>query len=239
METMVTSSELTSVQALRLQNWFSPAFPIGSFSYSHSLEMVIDNGVITELDDLVQWIEDTLEFGSARTDAILFAEAWHSVSDVFDESRFVEVTEIGAAMRNTSELALESTAQGASFISIISSLTIGVKIEAVKATLENSGIRPAIPIVSGATCAAHNLPLEPSLIAYLNSFCAMLIAAATKLIPLGQTDAQRATLSVEKAVLATARRALKLKLEDIGGATAMTDIYSMRHETQYSRMFRS
>ena len=239
MATMATSDGLTDAQSLRLQNWFSPAFPVGSFSYSHGLEAAIDAGAVTSLDQLITWIEDTLAFGSGRNDGIFFAESWRCFTGGFDERLLVEVAELAAAMRNSSELALESTAQGSAFLSTVLAISTEPRLSHISSALSRREITLAISVIAGAVSVAHDLPLQASLIAYLNSFVAMLISAAAKLIPLGQTDVQRATLALEQPVIACAERSIASTLDDIGSATLMTDIYSMRHETQYSRMFRS
>ena len=64
-------------------------------------------------------------------------------------------------------------------------------------------------------------------------------SAASRLVPLGQTDSQRVLVKLEAAVAATANRALNATLDDLGGATFRADLASLRHETQYTRLFRS
>src|ERR1700739_2103082 len=95
---------------LRLQSWLSPAFPTGSYSYSHSLEWAVEAGYIKDRETLVDWLEADLCYGSVRNEAIFFCEAWCSARDN-DFAKLLEIAELAAAFRGTSEFALESSQQ--------------------------------------------------------------------------------------------------------------------------------
>ena len=99
--------------------------------------------------------------------------------------------------------------------------------------------RCALPVAVATACAGHAIPLAPALAAYLHAQAATLISAGVRLIPLGQTDGQRILAALEPVVAATAARALATPLDELGGAAFRADIASMRHETQYTRLFRS
>ena len=75
--------------------------------------------------------------------------------------------------------------------------------------------------------------------AFLQSYIANLVTAGVRLIPIGQTDGQRVLAALEPVVAATAKRALATALNEVGGAAFRADLASMRHETQYTRLFRS
>ena len=87
--------------------------------------------------------------------------------------------------------------------------------------------------------AGHDIPLEDALTAFLHAVAANLVSAGVRLVPLGQTDGQRVLASLEPVIATTASRALVTALDDIGGAAFRADIASMRHERQYTRLFRS
>jgi len=97
----------------------------------------------------------------------------------------------------------------------------------------------AYPVAVAVTAAGHEVPLAPALHAFLHAATANLISAGIRLIPLGQTDGQRVLAALEPAIDATAARAMAMPLDDIGSASFRADIASMRHETQYTRLFRS
>ena len=95
------------------------------------------------------------------------------------------------------------------------------------------------PVAVGVVSAAHAIPLAPAMHAFLHALASNWISAGARLIPLGQTDSQRVLALLEPVVAATAGRALKAALDDLGSATFRADLASLRHETQYTRLFRS
>ena len=96
-----------------------------------------------------------------------------------------------------------------------------------------------MPIAVGAASAGHGIALAPALHAYLHAITANLISTGLRLVPLGQTDGQRVLAALEPVATATAARALVTSLDQVGGAAFRADLASMRHETQYTRLFRS
>ena len=102
-------------------------------------------------------------------------------------------------------------------------------------TLAPGGHASAVGIVAART----GVPLEPTVAGYLHAFTANLVSAAVRLVPLGQTDGQRALAALEPVILAAAAAASDRPLAEIGSATPMVEWASMRHETQYTRLFRS
>src|ERR1700752_1569776 len=103
----LTSDHLAVLALLRQQSWLSPAFPTGSYSYSHGIEWAVEAGHIHDRESLVEWLEVELRFGSGRNEAIFFIEAWRCATEDNGEKLF-EVAELAAAFRGTSEFALES-----------------------------------------------------------------------------------------------------------------------------------
>jgi urease accessory protein len=95
------------------------------------------------------------------------------------------------------------------------------------------------PVAVGLVSAAHAIPLAPTVHAFLHAVTSNWISAGARLVPLGQTDSQRVLAQLEPDVAATAKRALVASLDDLGSATFRADLASMRHETQYTRLFRS
>src|SRR5512146_3422379 len=100
----IMSNEHTfpTLALLRLQSWFSPAFPAGSYSYSHGLEWAVEAGHVHDRNSLVDWLEADLCYGSGRNEAIFFSEAFRC-AEVEDDERLREVTELAAVSRGTSE----------------------------------------------------------------------------------------------------------------------------------------
>jgi urease accessory protein len=222
----------------RLMAWLSPAFPVGGFSYSHALEAACEAGIVRDRVSLCDYVTAALEQGTGRADAMLFV-AIHRAVLTEDEDTFLWAVERAAAMRGSAELALECNAQGAAFMATIAATWPELPIRRWSELLQAREIVAAYP-VSVAICAAlSGVDLRPSLIAYLQAFSSALVTAGVKLIPLGQTDGQRVVAALERVVERATDRAQQRSLEDLGSAAPMIDLLSMRHETQYTRLFRS
>lgn len=233
---MATTTDSNGEATLyRLMSWLTPSFPVGAFSYSHGLEWAVEVGDIRDLDSLTGWLRDLLEWGSGRNDAILLAAAWRAAI-TGDWPRLAEVCDLALALSPSRERHLETAMQGRSFASAIAASWPCAAIEEVQ---QRAGIAIAYPVAVGAAAAGHGLKLEPTVAAYLHGFVANLVSAGVRLVPLGQTDGQRALVALEAAVTVAARQAVASDLDDLGGAMFRADIGSMKHETQYTRLFRS
>jgi urease accessory protein len=230
------STELRAAQATRLAAWLSPSFPIGAYAYSHGLERAVEAGVVADDDALRGWLAELLRFGSARSEAILFARAFDAAGD---RARLLEVAELAQALRPSAELALETSAQGGAFLSAVAGAWPDAALDAIAAAHAEAGLTLSLPVAVGAACRAHGIPRAAALALYLHAFVANLVSAGVRLIPLGQSAGQRVIAALESAVLAAAAEADETPLEDLGTACPMAEILSMQHETQYTRLFRS
>jgi urease accessory protein len=221
------------VSLARLLTWLSPAFPVGGFSYSHALEWVIEAGCIKNAAELGDWIEDVLEHGAGRSDLIFLAEAWRAVARA-DAGRLEEVAALATAFAASAERRLETLAQGAAFLAAVGAVWPHPSLAALARSPEI-----AYPVAVGASTAAHGLPLAASAQAFLQAFAANLVSAGVRLVPLGQTDGLRVLARLEPVLARLLGVGLGATLQDVGGAAILVDIASMRHETQYTRLFRS
>ena len=220
----------------RLLAWLSPAYPIGAFSYSHGVETAVEEGFIKDRASLVAWLESVLLRGTGAVDGALFAAAWQAAT-AEDWPAFDAIAERAAAWRGTMEMALESRQQGGSFLSITRTAWPHA---ALTAAHERLGGELALPVAVALAAAAHGIALEPALAGYLHAFTANLISAALRTVPLGQTDGQLALAALERAVNAAAQAAMVVtSLDEVGTAAPLLDWCSLRHETQYTRLFRS
>lgn len=222
----------------RLMSWLSPSFPVGAFTYSHGIEYAVEGGLLNDRDALVSWVGDLLQFGSARNDAILFKAGWTAAA-AQDMRTFDKTLDWAAALRPTSELALESSAQGAAFLRAVRAAWPHCALEELADRIADRAVSPSYPVIVAVTAACHDVPLLPALSAYLHGFVANLISAAVRLVPLGQTDGQIALAALARPVAETAQAAASSTLADLGGAAAMAEFCSAAHETQYTRLFRS
>jgi urease accessory protein len=214
--------------------WLSPAFPVGGFSYSHGLEWVVETGKVKDAASLGDWIEAILVHGAGRTDAIFLAETWRAIMAA-DAAALGIVAELAAAFVPSAERRLETLAQGTAFLSAIRAVWPHPTLDRMAAIGDDT----AYPVAVGACAAAHGLPLAASAQAFIQAFAANLVSAGVRLIPLGQTDGLRVIARLEALIPTVVEGALAATLDDIGGIAIMADIASMRHETQYTRLFRS
>jgi urease accessory protein len=236
----ITTSIETSMNDLgslaRMLAWLSPAYPVGAFSYSHGLEMAVEEGAVTRREDLVAYVAAALAHGAGAVDGGLLALAWRAAA-AGDDAALDDITELAAAWRGTQELALEATQPGNAFASVTLSAWPEPRFAAYSA--RHAG-RLTHAVAFGAAAACHALPLREACFGWLNAFAANIISAGVRLVPLGQTDGQIATAALLPAVAAATEAALAITSpDDLGSAAPVLDLFSMRHETQYTRLFRS
>jgi urease accessory protein len=228
--------DLSSWPLYRLLAWLSPAYPIGAFSYSHGVETAVEEGFIKDRVTLIAWLETVLRDGTGYVDGALFAAA-HRAAGAKDWPAVDSIAERAAAWRGTSEMALESRQQGGSFLSITRTAWAHVDLDAAHERLAGE---IALPVAVALAAAVHGIALEAALSGYLHAFTANLISAAVRTVPLGQSDGQRALAALEGAVQRTAASAIAVgDLDEVGTSTPLLDWCSLRHETQYTRLFRS
>jgi urease accessory protein len=236
LDSRVRENERIEPAALyRLMAWLSPAYPVGAFSYSGGIEWAVEAGDIKDAETLQRWLAVMLGEGGGFCDAVFFVYTHRAIA-ANDDAALHAVAELAAAFVPSKERFLETTAQGRAFL------------EATRAAwpcpaltrLETAWTGPvALPVAVGAACAGHGISCETALNAFLHALVANWISAGVRLIPLGQTDGQRVLAALEGAVAAAAARALATPLEEVGSAALRADLASMRHETQYTRLFRS
>ena len=223
---------------LRLHSWLSPAFPTGAYSYSHGLEWAVEAGHIHDRNSLVDWLKADLRYGSGRNEAMFFVEAYRCAIDD-DRAKVFEIAELAAAFRGTSEFARESSQQAAACLTTLRRAWPDRVLDWLSDILCERHVQPALAVVLGVASARQGIPAGLALPAFLQSAIANLVTAGVRLIPLGQTEGQRAIAELEEVVLAASAQAQKATMDDLGSAAFMVDLASMAHETQYTRLFRS
>ncbi|MBR1122903.1 urease accessory protein UreF [Bradyrhizobium lablabi] len=229
----MSDSEMAALY--RLMTWLSPSFPVGSFAYSSGIEWAVEAGDIGDAASLHDWLAAMLADGSGFCDAVFLAQAHRAVVS-HDDRALHEIAELAAAFVPSRERQLETTTQGRAFIEIARAAWPSDGLDEV---IEACGGPIVYPVAVGLVSAVHAIPLQPVLHAFLHAVVSNWISAGSRLIPLGQTDSQRVLAQLEPVVAAPAGRAITAKLDDLGSATFRADLASLRHETQYTRLFRS
>jgi len=229
----MTESEAAALY--RLMTWLSPAFPVGAFSYSSGIEWAVEAGDIRDAGSLRDWLAAMLADGSGFCDGVFLAQS-HRAASSRDDAALREIAELAAAFVPSRERQLETTTQGRAFIDIARAAWACDGLDEMISAISNPIV---YPVAVGLVSAAHQIPLPPAMHAFLHALVSNWISAGARLVPLGQTDSQRILAALEPVVVATARRALEASLDDLGSATFRADLASLRHETQYTRLFRS
>jgi urease accessory protein len=218
----------------RLMTWLSPAFPVGAFSWSSGIEWAVEAGDIVDVTTLQDWLSSMLE-GPGFCDGVFLAHA-HRTAAGSDDAMLREVAELAAAFAPSRERHLETAAQGRAFIEIVRGAWNCDGLDHLIAACDGTIV---YPVAVGIVSSAHAIPLAPTMHAFLHAVTSNWISAGARLIPLGQTECQRTLAALEPVVISTGKRAIDATLDDLGSATFRADLASMRHETQYTRLFRS
>jgi urease accessory protein len=212
----------TDLDLLTLAQWLSPAYPVGAFAYSHGLEWAAGSGAVTDAPTLRDWLADVLHHGAGRSD-LLFLAAAHRA----DAAEIPRIDVECRAFATSRERRLELDRQGTAF-------------SATTAAVWGHDLPPlAYPVAVGRAAALQRLPLVPTAQLFLHAFLSNLVSAAQRLMPLGQTEAQRILRDLAPPCLDAAEAAANGTLEDLSATAFLGDIAAMRHETQATRIFRT
>jgi urease accessory protein len=215
--------------------WLSPAFPVGAFAYSHGLEWAIECGLIASRKHLEDWIGELFARGSAKNDLVFLSVAHRAAVDGEDQ-RLIEVAELALALQACAERHLETSQQGNAFMTAIMATWPCAAINKLTKLWEGD---VAYPVAVGVAAAGHGLARGAALEAFGLTFAGNLVSAALRLSLFGQTDGQRVLAALAPSIAKAAACAESATLDDIGTAAWMSELCSMRHETQTTRLFRS
>jgi urease accessory protein len=218
--TMDTFTTMHTDQLLTLVQWLSPSYPVGAFAYSHGLEWTVHGGEVTDRATLEAWLETVLRHGAGYSDALFLAAAYQTA-----DARAVDA--LARAFAPSAERLQETVLQGEAFCRASGAIW-GVELPAL-----------TYPVAVGQAARMQGLPLELTLQVFLHAFTSNLAAAGMRLIPLGQTDGQLVIKNLAATCIDIADTAMRGSLENLSSTALLSDIASMKHETQYSRIFRT
>jgi len=220
----------------RLLQLASPALPVGAYSYSQGLESAATHGIVHDAASAARWIGDVLEFTVARMEAPLFLQC-HRAWQAGDEGRAAELNACFLASREAAELRAETVQMGYSLNLLLPEFGLApVPLE-----------QPAFPVVFAHAAAAWEIEPRAALLAYLWSWLENQVLAALKAVPLGQTAGQRMLFGFGARLPTVIEYASQHGGDaDAAGPAAPAGnfapgfaLLAARHETQYSRLFRS
>jgi urease accessory protein len=221
---------------IRLLQLSSPALPVGAYTYSQGLEWAVESGTIVDEASTCAWISDLLMYGMGRYEAPLIAcliEVWTDG----DLQTLCRLNKEFIASRESSELRAETVQMGYSMTRLARELMDPVLATLVTRLAEMPEV--SFPAAWSGFAASWDIEPQDALTAYLWSWCENQVMAALKAVPLGQASGQRVLLKLTESIPAIAAKAIVTPECDWSNLTPAFAISSARHETQYSRLFRS
>ena len=229
-----TESALTPASLLQLIWLASPALPVGGFSYSEGLEAAVHAGLVTREEEAGDWLSHQLHLTLARADLPVLAQAliaWRAG----DLARVRALNAWLLQTRESAELRLQTEQMGRSLREWLRHLP-----QADAATLDfAAALEPSYPVLYALSAAGSGAGAREVLLAYAFGWAENMVQAALKAVPLGQTAGQRILARLAAEIPLAVEHALALHDEDRQAFSPMLAILSSRHETQYSRLFRS
>lgn len=236
--TATTTITMTTTDGLLRTLWLaSPALPVGGFSYSEGLEAAVDAGIVHDEPSAAAWLSDQLHLGMARSDLAVIAQAipaWQAG----DLDRIRALNTWVLTTRETQELRQQVEQMGRSLLDWAHSL--GDPDEGVAARLQSAALTPpSYPVAMACAAAASGASLHDSLAGFAFGWAENMVQAAIKSVPLGQSAGQRILARLVRDIPGAVAHALSLDDDTRQAFTPMLAILSARHETQYSRLFRS
>lgn len=224
-----------AIKLNRLLQLCSANLPVGGFSFSQGLEYAVENQLVNSAEETKQWLNINLQYALAYTDLAILKRLFLALQKQDLES-FTFWNQHIIACRESRELLLADLAMGKALMRLLQQLN-GINLSHVGTLFEIA----EISFVSAFALASHAFDLD--LISAQSGFCWTFIdnqvAAATKLVPLGQTQAQNLLFDLGQKIQAPIELANKIADEDIGASLPHLAMASAWHETQYSRLFRS
>ncbi len=224
-----------TTQLARLLQLASPALPVGAYSYSQGLEAAAEAGLVHDADSAGEWISDVLTLSMAQMEGPLLLRL-HDAWRADDFAAVIHWNDWFLAGRETAELRAETLQMGYSLTRLLADL-IQEKSFKIKYLCDIPEI--SFPAAYTAAAAHWQIEREDALVAYLWSWLENQVMAAVKAVPLGQTNGQKILLRLGGQLPATATRIASISDDALGNFTPGLALLSSRHETQYSRLFRS
>jgi len=217
---------------LRLMQLTSPALPIGAFTYSQGLEWAVEAGWVHDSASLVDWLQGLIADNLLHLDLPILARLHRACADG-DVAAVESWGRTLLAARESRELRAEELNRARALCSLLRDLDIDA------ATQWRDALAHCQAAAFALAAVHWRIGLHDCLLGYAWSWLENQVAAAIKLVPLGQTDGQRVQLALAEALPSVVSEAIDLGDDDIGAGAPALAIASARHETQYTRLFRS
>ncbi|MBW3698517.1 urease accessory protein UreF [Vibrio sp. T187] len=233
----VAHNSPTSVSSFRLFQLISPSLPIGGFTYSQGLEWAVEAEWVNDQVSMVDWLTMMLNYSVVTLELPVMKRLYTAVARN-DIAAIHYWSDYLYSCRETKELRAEELQRGKALYTLLKQLNFESK--SLLANIESSDEHKANSLL-GFCIAAHEWGIEPRELeqGYLWSWAEGLVMAGVKLVPLGQTSGQLALIQLSNHFPQAIDAAQSITDDEIGSFTPSIAIASSRHETQYTRLFRS
>jgi urease accessory protein len=228
---ITTISCPAELNLLRLLQLVSPGLPVGAFAYSQGLEWAREAGWVTNAGTAHHWISGVLNNGPARLDVPVLARlqgAWEHR----DAEAFSYWNTYLLASRGSAELQQEDRHMGRALLRLLRDL-IPYQADAVPC------LDPSFTAMFAVAACAWGIDPQSAGMGLLWAWLENQVAAAVKLVPLGQTEGQRILTRVAEEIPAAVTHGLGIEDSAIGAVTPGLALAAALHETQHTRLFRS
>jgi urease accessory protein len=232
-----------ALQFNRLLQLCSANLPVGGFSFSQGLEYAVEMGWVNDVDSTLNWVELNLSQSIARTDLAIIKRQYEALLNE-DLLAFITWNQHLIACRESNELHLADVAMGKALIRLLKQLDspdIQQNLDKYESLLNPQTMGHDVSFVSAFVLIGSLFKLDLTLIqsGYCWTYIDNQVAAATKLVPLGQTQSQNLLFEITEKVDGSIQLANSLQDDEIGASLPRLAMASAWHETQYTRLFRS
>ena len=221
---------MTDLSLVRLMHLASVSLPVGGYAFSHGMEYAIDAGWIRKADQVEHWVREQLHLGLSGTDIPLLRLSMQACAQE-DWLELKRINELTLACRETHELTLTDTAMGEALMRLMNSLQMAQPFSKSESV--------SFVCLFALAASLWQIPYRAAANGFLWSWLENQIAAATKLVPLGQTQAQQLLVALQPELETAIEQAEEISEEAIGAGLPALAIASSQHEHMYSRLFRS
>ena len=226
--------ELSPTALMMLMQLASPALPVGGFSYSEGLEAAVEHGLVHDEASAQTWLIDQLLLVQARSDLAVLAQAMAAWAQP-DVPRLQQLNDWLLQTRETHEMRLQTEQMGRSLVDWLGNQT---QADAERLSI-CAALPPTWPVAFALALHTHHAPVRDGLLASAFGWAENMVQAALKSVPLGQRSGQRILAALSAAIPEAVAHAMGLGDDDRQAFAPRLAILSARHETQYSRLFRS
>ena len=212
---------MSEADLLTMVRWLSPAFPVGSFAYSHGLEAAIASGDVTDGATAEAWVRQVISRGAGLSDGALMAAALVPGADAG------ALADLALALSAGRERRVETVEQGRAFAAAVTSAT-------------GTPHPPApLPVAVGRAACGLDVAPERAVAFYLQAFATALVSAAVRFVPLGQGEGQRILTALAPDILSTAAAAVATPPDEVTACVPAADLSALAHETLDVRIYRT